>query len=152
MYTRRGFGDFAPAGLPLSLALAKINSKIDGVQLGFRLTASATCRWLKRFRPLRRADSALANSYSRHIEGGHTDRAPATGMRAPVTGASGAGQGGTGASQGDPAARAAARTAAREERRKGGESSRRAIYHLIEHSVSGLASSPVRRQAQGGSR
>src|SRR3984885_11404779 len=34
MYTRRDFGKFALAALPVASALAKINSKINGVQLG----------------------------------------------------------------------------------------------------------------------
>jgi len=34
MYSRRDFAKIALAGAPLSVALAKINSKIDGVQLG----------------------------------------------------------------------------------------------------------------------
>ena len=34
VYTRRDFGKIAMAGLPLATALAKINSKVDGVQIG----------------------------------------------------------------------------------------------------------------------
>ena len=34
MYTRRDFGKITLAALPLSSAFAKINSKINGVQLG----------------------------------------------------------------------------------------------------------------------
>lgn len=34
MYSRRDFGKIALAGLPLSMALAKIDSKVNGVQLG----------------------------------------------------------------------------------------------------------------------
>ena len=34
MHTRRDFGKLALAGLPLSMALAKIDSKVAGVQLG----------------------------------------------------------------------------------------------------------------------
>src|ERR1700687_2120035 len=34
MYSRRDFGKLALAGLPLSIALAKIDSKVSGVQIG----------------------------------------------------------------------------------------------------------------------
>jgi len=34
MYSRRDFGKLALAGLPLSMALAEIDSKISGVQIG----------------------------------------------------------------------------------------------------------------------
>src|SRR5262245_32122749 len=34
MYSRREFGQMMLAGLPLSMALAKINSKFRGVQIG----------------------------------------------------------------------------------------------------------------------
>ena len=76
MYSRRGFGRLALVGLPLSLALAKINSKIDGVQLGIQTYSF-------RDLPLAEAIQAIATDglgacelYSPHIEGGHTDRAP----------------------------------------------------------------------------
>src|SRR3954451_20847230 len=108
MYTRRGFGKLALAGLPLSLALAKINSKIDGVQLGIQTYSF-------RDLPLAEAIQAIATDglgacelFSPHIEGGHTDRAPAVAMRAPGTGASAGGEGRPGGSEGDQAARTAA--------------------------------------------
>ena len=34
MYTRREFGKLTLAGLPLSMALAPINSRVDGVRIG----------------------------------------------------------------------------------------------------------------------
>ena len=34
MYTRREFGKLTLAGLPLSLALGPINSRVDGVRIG----------------------------------------------------------------------------------------------------------------------
>ena len=34
MYTRREFGMLTLAGLPLSLALGQLNSKVNGVRLG----------------------------------------------------------------------------------------------------------------------
>src|SRR4051794_24287211 len=109
MYTRRGFGRLALAGLPLSLALAKINSKIDGVQLGVQTYSFRDLPLAEAIQAIAADGLGACELYSPHIEGGHTDRAPAAGMRAPATGASGAGQGGPGGSQGDPAARAAAR-------------------------------------------
>jgi sugar phosphate isomerase/epimerase len=117
MYTRRGFGRLALAGLPLSLALAKINSKIDGVQLGVQTYSFRDLPLAEAIQAIAADGLGACELYSPHIEGGHTDRAPAAGMRPPATGA-GAGQGGPSGSQGDPAARAAARTAAREELRK----------------------------------
>ncbi len=111
MYSRRDFHKVALAGIPLSLAFAKINSKIDGVRLGVQTYSF-------RDLPLDAAIQAIAADglgecelYSPHIEGGHTDRAPMAGMR-PAASANGT------ASQPDAAARAAARTAAREELRK----------------------------------
>jgi hypothetical protein len=109
MYTRRGFGRLALAGLPLSLALAKINSKIDGVQLGVQTYSFRDLPLAEAIQAIAADGLGACELYSPHIEGGHTDRAPAAGMRAPAIGASGAGQGGPGGSQGDPAARAAAR-------------------------------------------
>ncbi len=111
MYSRRDFGKIALASVPLSLAFAKINSKMDGVRLGVQTYSF-------RDLPLGAAIQAIAADglgecelYSPHIEGGHTDRASIQGMRPP-------GAGGGGANQPDPAARTAARAAAREELRK----------------------------------
>ena len=75
----------ALAGLPLAraLAVAKIDSKIDGVQLG----AQSYC-----FRdlPLDAAIQAMAADglgecelFAPHIEGGHTDKAPNPAVRGP---------------------------------------------------------------------
>lgn len=111
MYSRRDFSKIGLAGLPLArvLAFTKIDSKIDGVQLGVQ---SYSFRDL----PLDAAIQAMAADglgecelFSPHIEGGHTDRAPMAGMRRP---------GGPGMPRQDDAARVAARAAAREELRK----------------------------------
>ena len=74
--TRRDFGKLAIAGLPLARAIAAINSKIDGVQLGVQ---SYSFRDL----PLDGAIKAMVADglgdcelFSPHIEGGHTDEAP----------------------------------------------------------------------------
>ena len=109
MHSRRDFGKIAIAGLPLAraLATAKIDSKIDGVQLGVQ-------SYSFRDMPLDAAIQAMAADglgecelFAPHIELGHTDVAPMAGMRPP--GAAGA--------PNDPA-RVAARAAAREELRK----------------------------------
>jgi sugar phosphate isomerase/epimerase len=111
VYSRRDFGKIALASVPLSLAFAKINSKIDGVRLGVQTYSF-------RDLPLDAAIQAIVADglgecelYSPHIEGGHTDRAPTQSMRPP-------GGGGGGANQPDAAARTAARASAREELRK----------------------------------
>jgi sugar phosphate isomerase/epimerase len=102
MYTRRTFGKMALAGLPLSLAWGKIDSKIDGVQIGVQ---SYSFRDL----PLDAAIKAMANDglgecelFAQHIEEGKTDTAPMARMR----------RGGSGA------ASSTERQAAREELRK----------------------------------
>jgi len=103
MYSRRDFGKIAAAGLPLAraLAVAKIDSKIEGVQLGVQ---SYSFRDL----PLDAAIPAMAADglgecelFAPHIEGGHTDRAPMAGMRAMISPST--------LPPNDPAAQAAAR-------------------------------------------
>jgi sugar phosphate isomerase/epimerase len=85
MLTRRDFGKLTLAGLPLASALAKINSKIDGVQLGAQSYS---------FRDLSLDDAIKAMAadglgdcelFSPHIEGGHTDKPPMAGFRRPTT-------------------------------------------------------------------
>ena len=106
MVTRRTFGKLALASLPLARAFGKIDSKIAGVQLG---TQSYS------FRDLSLDDAIKAmvadglgdcELFAPHIEGGHTDKAPA-----PPSG------GGRRPGPPDPA-RAAARKEEREELRK----------------------------------
>ena len=111
MYSRRDLLKTAIASVPLSVAFAKINSKVDGVRIGVQTYSF-------RDLPLDAAIEAIAADglgecelFSPHIEGGHTDRAPASGMRP-------AGASAGDANQGDAAARASARQAAREELRK----------------------------------
>lgn len=76
MYSRRDFGKLALASVPIARALAEIDSKIQGVQLGVQ---SYSFRDL----PLEAAIQAMAADglgdcelFSPHIEGGHTDAAP----------------------------------------------------------------------------
>src|SRR6266478_1895712 len=102
MHTRRDFGKLALAGLPLSMALAKIDSKVAGVQLGAQ-------SYSFRDRSLDAAIQAMVEDgigecemYSPHFE----PTPPRPPQRAEGTPAP------------DQAARAAARKAAREDLRK----------------------------------
>src|SRR5713226_8016471 len=99
MHTRRDFGKLALAGLPLSMALAKIDSKVAGVQLGVQ-------SYSFRDRSLDAAIQAMVEDgigecelFSPHFE--PTRLQVQAGAPAP-----------------DQAARAAARKAAREDLRK----------------------------------
>jgi sugar phosphate isomerase/epimerase len=101
MHSRRDFGKLALAGLPLSIALAEIDSRISGVQIGVQ-------SYSFRDRSLDAAIQAMVEDgigecelFSPHIEPPAPRPQRAEGSPAP-----------------DAAARAAARTAAREELRK----------------------------------
>jgi len=101
MYSRRDFSKLALAGLPLSMALAEIDSRISGVQIGVQ-------SYSFRDRSLDAAIQAMVEDgigecelFSPHIEPPTPRPQRANGAPAP-----------------DPAGRAAARTAAREELRK----------------------------------
>ncbi len=79
MYTRRDFGKIAMAGLPLGTALAKINSKVSGVQLGVQ-------SYSFRDRPLDAAIQAMVEDgigecelFSPHIELGGLPRPQGSG-------------------------------------------------------------------------
>jgi sugar phosphate isomerase/epimerase len=81
MLTRRDFGKLTLAGLPLASAVARINSKIDGVQIGSQSYS---------FRDLSLEDAIKAMAadglgdcelFGPHIEGGETDKSPMAGFR-----------------------------------------------------------------------
>jgi sugar phosphate isomerase/epimerase len=93
VYTRREFGKLALAGLPLSLALARIDSKINGVRIGVQSYSFRTV-------PLEEAIKGMAEVGIGECElfQGHVEPRPAGGAR--------------------PAPDAAARAAAREELRR----------------------------------
>jgi sugar phosphate isomerase/epimerase len=81
VYTRRDFGKIAMAGLPLGTALAKINSKVSGVQLGVQ-------SYSFRDRPLDAAIQAMVEDglgecelFSPHIEPGPMPRPQGGGGR-----------------------------------------------------------------------
>lgn len=105
--SRRDFGKIALASLPLSVALAKIDSKINGVRIGVQ-------SYSFRDRPLDEAIKAMADCGLGECElfGQHTEPG-FTGMRPPQRT-----PGAAGAPPQDAAARTAARNAAREELRK----------------------------------
>lgn len=77
MYTRRDFGKIALAGMPLGMALAKINSTVSGVQIGVQ-------SYSYRDRPLDAAIQAMVDTgigecelFSPHIEPGTPGHRPA---------------------------------------------------------------------------
>ena len=103
MYSRRTFGKIALAGMPLSVAFAKINSKIDGVQLGVQSYSFRDLPFDAALEAIAADGLGVCELYSPHIEGGHTDKPPAAGTRSRGAGGE---------------ADAAARAATREELRK----------------------------------
>lgn len=124
-YSRRDFGKIALAGLPLSVALAKIDSKINGVQLGVQTYS---------FRELPDAniiDAVIKNMtdiglgmcelFAAQVEEGWRPMTFPAGGRPPGAGRpaqAGAGGGAPGGRPPEDPERAAARAKAREDQRK----------------------------------
>jgi sugar phosphate isomerase/epimerase len=106
MLTRRNLGKLALASLPLARAFGKkINSKIAGVQIGCQSYSFRDLPFEEALKAMAADGLGDCELFAQHIEGGHTDKAPAPpgGMRR--------------SGSPDPA-RAAARKAEREELRK----------------------------------
>lgn len=105
MYSRRDFGKLALAGVPLSAALAKINSRIGGVRIGVQSYSFRTMSLEEAIKAMAEAGIGDCELFS-----GHVEPRPAGGF---FGGAPGGGKKGGGKGAPDPAARAAAREEAR---------------------------------------
>ena len=81
MLTRRAFAKFTLAGLPLASALAKINSKIDGVQLGAQSYSFRDLSFNDALKAMAADGLGDCELFAPHIEGGHTDVPPMAGFR-----------------------------------------------------------------------
>jgi sugar phosphate isomerase/epimerase len=84
MYTRRYFGKLALASLPLAKAFAKINSKIDGVQLGVQSYSFRDLPFTEALKAMVADGLGDCELFSQHIEEGHTDKAPIPAMPRPA--------------------------------------------------------------------
>ena len=81
MLTRRAFGKLTLAGLPLASALAKINSKIDGVQLGAQSYSFRDLSFNDALKAMAADGLGDCELFAPHIEGGHPDKSPMAGFR-----------------------------------------------------------------------
>jgi sugar phosphate isomerase/epimerase len=81
MLTRRAFGKLTLAGLPVASALAKINSKIDGVQLGVQSYSFRDLSFDDALKAMVADGLGDCELFGPHIEEGHTDKPPMAGMR-----------------------------------------------------------------------
>jgi sugar phosphate isomerase/epimerase len=77
MFTRRDFAKLTLAGVPLASALASINSKVDGVQLGVQSYSFRDLSFDDALKAMVADGLGDCELFSPHIEGGHTDK-PAT--------------------------------------------------------------------------
>ena len=77
MLTRRAFGKLTLAGLPLASALAKINSKIDGVQLGTQSYSFRDLSFTDALKAMAADRLGDCELFAPHIEEGHIDKPPA---------------------------------------------------------------------------
>ena len=81
MLTRRTFGKLALAAAPLASAWAKINSKIDGVQLGCQSYSFRDISFNDALKAMAADGLGDCELFAQHIEGGHTDQPPMAGFR-----------------------------------------------------------------------
>jgi len=77
MITRRNFGKLAIAALPVASALAAINSKFDGVQLGVQSYSFRDMSLDDALKAMVADGLGLCELFAPHIEGGHPDTKPA---------------------------------------------------------------------------
>jgi sugar phosphate isomerase/epimerase len=76
MLTRRTFGKLALAGLPAASAWAKINSKIDGVQLGTQSYSFRDLSFNDALKAMVADGLGDCELFAPHIEEGHLDQSP----------------------------------------------------------------------------
>lgn len=81
MLTRRTFAKLTLAGLPVASALAKINSKIDGVQLGVQSYSFRDLSFNDALKAMVADGLGDCELFAPHIEQGHTDTPPMAGFR-----------------------------------------------------------------------
>jgi len=80
MFTRRDFAKLTLAGVPLANALARINSKVDGVQLGVQSYSFRDLGFDDALKAMVADGLGDCELFSPHIEGGHTDKPPTAGF------------------------------------------------------------------------
>ena len=81
MFTRRDFAKLTLAGVPLASALARINSKVDGVQLGVQSYSFRDLSFDDALKAMVADGLGDCELFAPHIEGGHTDTPPMAGFR-----------------------------------------------------------------------
>jgi sugar phosphate isomerase/epimerase len=77
MITRRNFGKLAISAVPVASALAAINSKFDGVQLGVQSYSFRDMSLDDALKAMVADQLGLCELFAPHIEGGHPDQKPA---------------------------------------------------------------------------
>ena len=81
MLTRRDFGKLTLAGLPLASAFAKIDSEIEGVQIGAQSYSFRDLSFDDALKAMVADGLGDCEPFSPHIEGGHTDKSPMADFR-----------------------------------------------------------------------
>src|ERR1700679_2050982 len=76
LMTRRDFGKLAISAVPLAGALAGINSKIDGVQLGVQSYSFRDLSLNDALKAMVADGLGLCELFAPHIEGDHLDTPP----------------------------------------------------------------------------